>query len=383
VTLEVRVSPGQVAANVGDEVRLECQLANNVERGQLAFEWSRADGRPLSTPEVDDETLVLSSLSPEDMGDYVCRVEDRQTGDAGMSRAKLTVVAAVVEDLKIDVRPNKVDLVQGDQAEFSCEAVSGGEGSIYVWEKVNEELEDRHVVYAQGRRLKIEGVLPADRGYFRCRVDNARGQTAFGYVLVAGVEARQAPEVEVYPSTKELLVERNGVVYVQCRVVSGSPEPVVEWKRRDGRAMSPNVAVEQEGYLLVVKGSGEAELGEYVCVARNAAGEGEAMVVVRELLSEGGRVDEEEEAMREAHERRLEEEEAARREKEREEEEKRRREMAREAARRQREREEEEARQRTVVRTTTPDMGAVKPDARTSPVVQVQEGETVSEGYYF
>jgi len=349
---EVRVSPGQVAANVGDEVRLECQLANNnIERGQLTFEWSRADGRPLSTPEVNDETLVLTSLSPDDMGDYVCRVEDIQTGDSGMGRTKLTVVAAVIADLKIDVRPSKVDLVQGDQAEFSCEAVSGGEGSIYVWEKVNEELEDRHVVYAQGRRLKIEGVLPADRGYFRCRVDNARGQTAFGYVLVAGVEARQAPEVEVYPSTKELLVERNGVVYAQCRVVSGSPEPVVEWKRRDGRAMSPNVAVEQEGYLLVVKGGGEAEMGEYVCVARNAAGEGEAAVVVREMLSEGGRVEEEEEKMREAHERQLQEEEEKRREKEREEEE--------------------------AVRTTTPDMGAVKPDARTLPVVEVQEGETV------
>ena len=68
-------------------------------------------------------------------------------------------------------------------------------------------------------------------------------------------------------------MEYGSGAYAQCRVVAGIPTPTIEWKRADGRALSRNVAIQQDGSLLEIKNAGQEEFGMYECVARNDEGE--------------------------------------------------------------------------------------------------------------
>ncbi len=181
-TFEVRVSPEQVVGNVGDQIRLVCASETRMS-SLLMFEWSRVGGQslpPTANQYSRSSTLVLTNLEMNDMGVYMCRAVDRETGVESMAQSRVIVSAPAAEvakeELKIDVSPKSVSLVQGDNVEFLCDAVSGGVGAIYVWERVGGEFEERHISYANGRKFRIMGVQPSDRGYFRCRVDNTRGR---------------------------------------------------------------------------------------------------------------------------------------------------------------------------------------------------------------
>jgi len=87
------------------------------------------------------------------------------------------------------------------------------------------------------------------------------------------VEAREPPKLEIYPQQAELELDYGSGAYAQCRVVAGIPTPTIEWKRADGRALSQNVAIQQDGSLLEIKNAGQDEFGMYECVAKNDEGE--------------------------------------------------------------------------------------------------------------
>jgi len=229
--------------------------------------------------------------------------------------------------------------------------------------------------------------MPLFNLYFKLIINNTKGESVVGYAMINEVVAREVPSVEVYPPVGELLVERGGVVYAQCRVLAGSPEPVLEWRRSDGLEVSRNVEIGQGGSLLAVKNAGDEEFGEYVCVAKNDAGRGEASVVIREQVNEEEMAGDDEKRRQEYEERLRKEQEERVRENSRlveearlrEQYERERIERARQMAEIQRQRDEEAKRtERPMIETTS--TGVVrKPDARTRPLVEIQEGETVRD----
>ena len=58
-------------------------------------------------------------------------------------------------------------------------------------------------------------------------VENSAGPSRDSAILE--VERREKPQIEVYPSDNQTVVQ-GGSVLIQCRILSGIPNPQVSWK---------------------------------------------------------------------------------------------------------------------------------------------------------
>ena len=235
-------------------------------------------------------------MQPQDSGIYVCDVNEPQSGQSTQTSASLMVsssgssssveesgASVDSEPLRLEVSPSVANLVQGRDAEFTCKAYGGARNPSVTWKRVSDTLDpQRHVV--RGDQLLIRDVQPSDRGYFECEAQSG-AESKQAYVRVE-VEAREAPKLEIYPQQERLEVEYGSGAYAQCRVVAGIPTPDIEWRRADGRGLSRNVAVQQDGSLLEVKNADEGDFGTYECVAKNDAGQAVGRIT---LVSRGSR----------------------------------------------------------------------------------------------
>ena len=129
-----------------------------------------------------------------------------------------------------------------------------------------------------GSKLLIRNIQQIDRGYFTCEAQSGN-DIAREYVLVE-VEAREEPRLEIHPKQEYLELGYGGGVYVQCRVIAGIPTPDIEWRRVDGRGLTRNVAIQQDGSLLEIKNAESADFGTYECVAKNEAGESVGRITI-------------------------------------------------------------------------------------------------------
>lgn len=394
LSLEITPSSANVAA--GETVRFTCTILDKgddldprqVDLGDIVrYEWRKQDGYLPGGSDVNNGVLTLYNLQEQDSGNYICEAEHLPTRFTTRAFASLNVErSGAVEQpeqprppqppvepeapLQVVVSPKIADLVQGRTGEFTCEVQGGRPNSKITWKRIGETLEpERHII--NGNKLFINNVQPTDRGYFACEADDGVEST-LDYVRV-DVESREAPQVEIYPKEDQLQIDFGGNAYAQCRVTAGTPTPTIEWRRSDGRPLSRNAIITQDGSLLQIQDAGSEEFGTYECIAKNDEGEASAQIRIEsngeqprpqpEVEPEPQPDDEYERLAREREamerERRLREEEENRR---REEDENRRRE---EEAAREREREE-------VVDEGKPPNVIVQTGA-----VQAREGETV------
>ena len=339
----VEITPDSVTPTVGDQVRLICKSNSKI------VAWTSQDRSLSDNSEIsaDKSVLTIRNVQESDSGIYTC-----ETVDGDRAYATVLVLAGAYneeeagqEALSVDVQPEEANLVQGREAQFEC-VVQGGASPIVVWRRIGGLLDlTRHIV--RGHKLSIVNVQPEDRGYFECQADS-RMESARDYVRV-NVEAREAPRVEVYPQEPEVSVEYGGVVYAQCRVTAGVPTPSIKWKRLDGRPLSKNVVISQEGTLLQVQEAGDEEFGTYLCEAENIEGTDEGKI---KIVSRGDSPSNEAEQQAEAEAQRI---------KQELEEERRR---------------QEEEQQRP--RPTEPVEDGGKPNVLVESVVEVQEGQEVT-----
>ena len=66
-------------------------------------------------------------------------------------------------------------------------------------------------------------------------VENQSGVTRDSAILE--VERREKPEIEIYPSDNQNVVQGGSVLF-QCRVMSGIPNPKITWRPLNGNAMA-------------------------------------------------------------------------------------------------------------------------------------------------
>lgn len=65
---------------------------------------------------------------------------------------------------------------------------------------------------------------------------------------------------------------------MKCRIIAGIPEPVIEWRRRDGSSFTSNVEI--NGGLLQFNRIDVQDEGVYVCSAENVAGRATAQITL-------------------------------------------------------------------------------------------------------
>lgn len=99
--------------------------------------------------------------------------------------------------------------------------------------------------------------------------------------------AQKVPVIEIYPSESQV-VDVGQRVALDCRVLAGSPKPNLQWIRRDLKAFSYRISVQQLSWrsasLLIIRDITEEEAGQYECVASNVAGKVSKVIsiIVRE-----------------------------------------------------------------------------------------------------
>ncbi|XP_012220074.1 lachesin-like [Linepithema humile] len=119
-------------------------------------------------------------------------------------------------------------------------------------------------------KLHVTNVQPNDSGAYMCQVntDPMRSQTGYMKVVIP-------PDIMDLDDTADLLTTKeNGDLRLRCRA-TGTPEPVVIWRREDGR----NITLRNEhivkrtrsyeGEQLHLRGVQRQEMGSYLCIASN------------------------------------------------------------------------------------------------------------------
>uniref|UniRef100_A0A8C4IXH2 Papilin, proteoglycan like sulfated glycoprotein n=2 Tax=Dromaius novaehollandiae TaxID=8790 RepID=A0A8C4IXH2_DRONO len=153
--------PSVVEANVGERVRLPCTVEASPT---LTIEWQK-DGQPLSSPrhrQQSDGALVISRVSPEDIGFFTCIASN------GRDQDQRQVLFRPLEELRITGLLPSITVPKGEAARLHC-IVTGNNVNIR-WSRngVPMQADGHHIHLSRDGSLIISNVQEADEGSYTC-----------------------------------------------------------------------------------------------------------------------------------------------------------------------------------------------------------------------
>ncbi|XP_053546192.1 basement membrane-specific heparan sulfate proteoglycan core protein isoform X4 [Bombina bombina] len=259
----VRIEPSSDSIIEGQNVELNCVVGGYPH---AVVTWHRL-GRPLSpNHQVQGSLLRILQASPEDSGEYICRV----TNGAGVQQASITITITRVSGPSrpsgsvppIRIEPSSNTIIEGQTLELNC-LVADNQNAVVTWQRQGRPLSPNHQI--SGSRLRILQASVADSGQYICRVINgAVTQQASIVVTITRVTgpsypSGSSPAVRIEPSSSSVA---EGQTLVLTCVVAGQPGAVVTW-HRSGRPLSANHQV--LGSRLRIVQASTADSGEYIC----------------------------------------------------------------------------------------------------------------------
>ncbi|XP_077283152.1 limbic system-associated membrane protein-like [Arctopsyche grandis] len=268
------LSRGQTyRAVIGDTLLLPCQVQN---LGSLVLLWRR--GAAVLTAAslmvtrddrfrlVDGYNLQITQVGPQDAGDYVCQISDRENRDQ-IHTVEILVPASVrttPDSLRATAR-------KGGAAALECRA-SGNPVPAVTWLRLNDSTR-----VGEGQQLVMDQVTRASAGKYRCIVDNGVGP-ALNKDFVLQV---------LFPP--EITVERSWVhsgegfqAELVC-TVEADPPAEVSWYQ-DSFPISPNdritMSSRHQNHSLLITNVQPEDFGNYSCAADNPLGRSKQHVEV-------------------------------------------------------------------------------------------------------
>ncbi|XP_030633895.1 immunoglobulin superfamily member 10 [Chanos chanos] len=267
----------------GDRLYLNCSAIGDpkpriiwrLPSKALVDQWHRMGSR---MQVLENGTLIIDSVSEKDAGDYLCVARNKVGDDLQLLKVTVSMKPAKIEPKVY----GKKQVPYGNDLKVDCKA-SGAPVPEISWglpdgTLLNSALQadssggsrsKRYILFDNGT-LYLNKVGMAEEGDYTCYAENTLGKDEM-HVHITVVTA--APRIR-QPSHTYVKVKPGGNIRFDCEAV-GEPKPKILW-------MLPSndmIAASNERYLMHVNGSLDirdiklVDSGEYVCMARNTAGE--------------------------------------------------------------------------------------------------------------
>lgn len=271
------------AIEYGEQLNLNCSATGNPKPNIIWRLPSKAlvDRRHRMGSRIqvlENGTLLIDAVSEKDAGDYLCVARSNAGDDLQMMKVSVSMKPAKIE-LKVT---GKKQVPYGKDLQVDCKA-SGSPMPDISWglpdgtmvnnafqsEAIKKTRSKRYVLFENGTLL-LNQVGMAEEGDYTCYAENTLGKDEM-HVHITVVTA--APHLRPVNLT-HAKIKPGGNVRFDCEAI-GEPKPKILWMLPS----SDIIAASNERYLMHVNGSLDirnmhlADAGEYICIARNSAGE--------------------------------------------------------------------------------------------------------------
>ncbi|XP_033933466.2 basement membrane-specific heparan sulfate proteoglycan core protein-like, partial [Pseudochaenichthys georgianus] len=285
VSSAVSIQPSIADVQEGQSLDLSCFAPGNPPP---QVTWSKASGRLSSNHQVVGSQLRILSASPEDSGEYVCRVQGH-SGNSNFQQASVSVSvtssSSRLQSPIIAIEPHSAAVRVGASSSFRCKVYSGAQPIRLQWKLANNQpLPGNVQVSADGSVMTVAKARPLNHGAYRCVASNPFGITQ----TIVSLIVKESPVATVTP-VGPLHVRVGDPINLECQG-SGEPLPSVSWHRLDRNRktlLSSPVPMEGNAVMQILAARPE-DSGTYVCSARSNEGSSETRV---EVLVEGGLVE--------------------------------------------------------------------------------------------
>eukprot|EP00063_Salmo_salar_P027465 XP_014002300.1 PREDICTED: basement membrane-specific heparan sulfate proteoglycan core protein isoform X17 [Salmo salar] len=281
ISSAITIQPSIADVQEGQSLDLNCFVPGNPPP---AVTWRRSSGRLSANHQVLGTQLRILSASPDDSGEYICRVvagPGTPVRQASVS-VSVTATSSRLQTPIISIEPHSAAVRKGESASFKCRVYSGAQPVRLEWKLSNNQpLPDNVKIDHYGSVLVITDARPSNQGTYRCVASNLFGITQSMVSLIV----RESPVATVTPQGP-VRVRVGEPINLECQA-SGEPRPSVTWHRLDNARktmLSSPVPMESNAVMQVLVARPE-DSGTYVCAARNNEGTTETRV---EVIVDGG-----------------------------------------------------------------------------------------------
>ncbi|KAM6977222.1 basement membrane-specific heparan sulfate proteoglycan core protein [Aplochiton taeniatus] len=290
VTSAITIQPSIADVQEGQSLDLNCFVPGNPPP---QVTWTKANGRLSSNHQILGSQLRILQASPDDSGEYICRVEGGpghlggNPVNQGSTVRQASVSVSVTSSSSrlqtpiISIEPHSASVRQGETASFRCKVYSGAQPVRLEWKlSTNQPLPENVKVNTDGSVITIVNARPSNQGTFRCVASNLFGITQ----SIVSLIVKGGPVASVTPSGP-VRVLAGEPINLECQA-SGEPRPAVTWHRLDSSRktmLSSPLPMESNAVMQVLVARPE-DSGTYVCTARNNEGTSETRV---EVIVEG------------------------------------------------------------------------------------------------
>ncbi|XP_075981850.1 hemicentin-2-like [Anticarsia gemmatalis] len=249
---------------VGFNVTLSCEAHGNPSPN---IKWLYNSGSGRSVPKnlgSSEMTLSLQNIQVKDEGYYTC-----EASNIG-GKKYLTYEVSVYASPKIRNRyRNSTFTISKNDPELQIQCIATGNPKPLIsWKKDDLDIAYGSEWYGvEDGTLIIRNIDEKSQGVYECTALNDVGVDYVSYNVILN----DAPEITTeYKEKTFTTIKGDSELRIECEA-SGSPEPVIIWKKDDAE-ISLGTHYSVEDGTLIIRNIDELSEGSYECLAQNELG---------------------------------------------------------------------------------------------------------------